>query len=51
MQLSQDEFQVITEGKMLLNEDGELTPSHFEQMMLIQYSQYSLFEKRPPILS
>ena len=41
MQLSQDEFQVITEGKMLLNEDGELTPSHFEQMMLKQLKGYS----------
>ena len=41
MHLSQDDFNVLTNGRALLNEDGEVTPSNFETMMLTQIKGYS----------
>lgn len=39
--LSQDDFNIVTNNRALLNEEGELTPAAFEVMMLTQVKSFS----------
>ena len=40
--LSQDDFNIVTNNRTLLNDEGELTPAAFEVMLLTQVKSFSL---------